>query len=227
MRAGIGTAIRQWGKALFERFFRRRAKKQVPVFGELRAKALEATPTSLGLGPTSVLPHVFGAIMETGYDPVVATLVVFADGSVSLYFSTGGGIIGAGQHQAVRNAADAFLESAESFHSQLQRTQQTPLPGPGRTRFYLRTFDGTLTAEAEERTLGEGASRAIQPFPCGARSNRQHPTNSRTRCPLRAPCNSRPAQGAGLKSQVGARPPPQKSLALAVCGTWSTASERE
>src|SRR3989442_12061169 len=141
---------------MFERFFHRRSKSPEAVAGGLRSQALEVTATALGLEPAPGVPHVFGVIMETGYDRAVATLAVFADGAVSLYFSNGGGIIGAGQNQAVRQAADAFLKSAEAFHSQLQPAQETPPPAVGRTRFYLRTFEGTLTAEAEERSLGEG-----------------------------------------------------------------------
>jgi hypothetical protein len=94
--------------------------------------------------------------METGYEGAVATLVVLADGAVSLYLSSGGGVIGAGRHQAVRQAADAFLRAAEGFHPQLERVDKTPIPAVGRTRFYLRTFDGMLAAEAEERTFAEG-----------------------------------------------------------------------
>jgi len=94
--------------------------------------------------------------METGYPEAVASLVAFADGSVSLYFSNGGGVIGAGGHQVVRDAADGFLEAAEACCSQLQAAPDAPLPATGRTRFYVRTFAGTVTAEVDEQELGEG-----------------------------------------------------------------------
>ena len=40
-------------------------------------------------------PDVWGVLMELGLEQGVATMVAFADGTVSLYFSGGGGIIGA------------------------------------------------------------------------------------------------------------------------------------
>jgi hypothetical protein len=141
---------------MFERFFRKRPKSPEAVTSGLRRQAFEVTAADLRLEPTPALPHVFGAIMETGYDLGVATLVVLAEGSVSLYFSGGGGVIGAGRHQAVTKAADALLEAAEAVRSQLQPAQGTPPPAAGRIRFYLRTFEGTLTAETEERSLAEG-----------------------------------------------------------------------
>ena len=140
---------------MFERLFRRQSKSPGPVVGDLRRQALEVKASALGLAPTAELPHVFGAIMETGYFEAVATLVAFADGAVSLYFSNGGGVIGAGGHQAVRDAAGKFLKSAEAFCSQLQAATETPVPIAGRTRFYIRTFAHTLTAEAEEQMLGD------------------------------------------------------------------------
>ena len=52
-----------------------------------------------------------GGLMETGYPRAVATLVVVADGSTSLYLSNGGGTIGAGQHARVRSASAEFMRS--------------------------------------------------------------------------------------------------------------------
>ena len=92
--------------------------------------------------------------METGYPQAVATLVVFADGTTSLYFSNGGGIIGAGAHASVRAAGAQLLAVAEQHLATLEKTAATPLPAVGQVRFYVRTFDGTLTAEAKEQDLG-------------------------------------------------------------------------
>ena len=141
---------------MFDRLLRKHSKKSAAVMGDLRRQALELQAAALGLAPTVELPHVFGAIMETGYPRAVASLVALADGTVSLYISSGGGVIGAGGHQVVREAAGRFLKSAEKFCPQLQPATDTPLPTAGLTRFYIRTFGGTFTAEAEERMLGEG-----------------------------------------------------------------------
>jgi hypothetical protein len=94
--------------------------------------------------------------METGYPEGVATLVVLADGTTSLYFSNGGGVIGAGTHGGVRAAGEMLLSAAEAHLSNFAAVVETPLPEVRRVRFYLRTFTGTMGAEADEKDLGEG-----------------------------------------------------------------------
>lgn len=73
---------------------------------------------------------------------------------MSLYFSNGGGIIGAGEHAPVREVAAKFLSAAAGYVPQAAVAQQFPLPSRGRVRFYLVTPQGTYTAEAAEDDLG-------------------------------------------------------------------------
>jgi hypothetical protein len=71
-----------------------------------------------------------------------------------LYFSNGGGVIGAGQHESVRRTHSLLFKEAEAKLTSFVQTKDTPLPGVGRVRFYLRTFGGTVSAEADEEDLG-------------------------------------------------------------------------
>ena len=120
----------------------------------LREQALTRSASQLGLSPLPDRAHVFGILMETGYAEGVASLVALAEGSTSLYFSNGGGIIGAGEHASVRRALPPFFAAAEAHLTSFTPATSTPLPDQGRVRFYLRTFEGTLTAEADEQDLG-------------------------------------------------------------------------
>ena len=138
-------------------FWSRRKESQDPaeMSRQLRAQALARGAEELGLVPRPEHPNVFGIVMETGYPEAVATLVVFVEGSTSLYFSTGGGVIGAGEHESVRATHRAFFAEAEARLGLFSKAADTPLPAVGRVRFYMRTFGGTLTAEADEQDLGE------------------------------------------------------------------------
>ena len=120
----------------------------------LRAKALEIPPAELKLAPLPERPNVWGVLMETGYDSGVATLATFGEGTTSLYFSTGGGVIGAGAHAPVKAASAAMLSAAEKHLAQFSAVTETPLPDAGRVRFYVRTFDGLRGAEAAQEELG-------------------------------------------------------------------------
>lgn len=61
---------------------------------ELRSMVFNLTPSELGLSPQSFPHQVWGMVMETGMDRGYHALVVLGDGTTSLYFSTGGAVIG-------------------------------------------------------------------------------------------------------------------------------------
>jgi hypothetical protein len=94
--------------------------------------------------------------METGYAEAVATLVSFANGSTSLYFSNGAGMIGGGEHESVANASRLLVATAERYLEELIPTDTFPLPAVGKVRFAVLTFAGSLTAEADEVVLNTG-----------------------------------------------------------------------
>lgn len=85
-------------------FRRKPSRGRAEASRGLRERALAVAALELGLAPTAARPRVWGVVMETGHAEGGATLVVFAEGTTSLYFSNGGGIIGAGEHAIVRTA---------------------------------------------------------------------------------------------------------------------------
>jgi hypothetical protein len=148
-----------------------REKKPTPaeVSQGLREQAFLVEPAQVSAKGSPENPQTWGLIMETGYPKAVASLVAFCDGTTSMYFSSGGGVIGAGQHAAVREASKALLASADACLEDFAPATAHPLPGAGRVRFYARTFDGLKFAEAEEKELGEGRHRLSPLFHAGHR----------------------------------------------------------
>jgi hypothetical protein len=124
------------------------------VYLDLRRALFRLDPARVGLSREHGCGEVWGLLMETGYPQVVVTLVAVADGTISLYFSNGGGTLGLGAFPGPRKASETLLQTAPGFVSLCQPTVDHPLPGCGNTRFYLLTFDGVLTAEAKEEDLG-------------------------------------------------------------------------
>jgi hypothetical protein len=119
----------------------------------LRNLILELTPDSLGLDAASD-SQVIGMLMETGYPDAVVTLVAVWDGAASLYFSNGGGIIGAGEHESVALVSKALVACAGEYLSAASLTEEFPPPAKGNVRFYFVTKGGVYTAEADEDDLG-------------------------------------------------------------------------
>src|SRR5690242_20481121 len=125
-------------------WFRRKTKVDpAETMRGLRQPALDVSAPELGLDATAA-QQVWGLLMETGYPVGVASLVTFLEGTTSLYYSKGGGIIGAGEHAPVRAASTAFLAAANAHLADFSPTRETPLPSVGRVRFYVRVGDRLL-----------------------------------------------------------------------------------
>jgi hypothetical protein len=137
-------------------WFQKKAKPDPSaVTRDLREQAFTIAPADVGITPEAGHQRVWAIVMETGYPEAVASLVAIADGTTSLYFSNGGGIIGAGQHDAVRRVVARFIDLVDQNADALPTVDVHPLPDVGRVRFYARTFKGLRAFEASGIELGE------------------------------------------------------------------------
>lgn len=137
------------------------------VMQGLRMQALALKAEDIGLSRANFPKDVWGILLETGYENGAFSLVVLGDGTASLYFSTGGGIIGAGQHDAVRKASGNLLAGASQFASLAKPTETYPLPATGQVTFYFLSYTGVLSYSAKEIELGEGRDRMSSLFHAG------------------------------------------------------------
>jgi hypothetical protein len=144
------------------------SKKETPyevaeIYSDLRNQVLTLDPNAIKIRHAEAFPNVWGVVMETGYAQAVSTLIALGDGTVSLYFSNGGGIIGVGQHEQPRLAAIELFQLAQGFVEEMNTTTEFSLPRQSHTRFYLLTFAGVLSVEEKEDTLGSGR-HALSPL---------------------------------------------------------------
>jgi len=98
------------------------------VYQGLRAMAMGVTPEQLGIEGEVPDGTLLGAIFEVGFETGTATLVALVDGTTSLYFNTGGGIIGAGVHDTVRAASQAFMAAVFKASQQFFPGEPPALP---------------------------------------------------------------------------------------------------
>ena len=126
------------------------------VYSALRNQALSTNRTDNGISAPSPAAPGWGILMETGYDVATATLFALIDGTTSLYFSNGGGMLGGQGHEAVRKANAAFINQANRSSQHLKRCETFPLPEAGHTIFYVLTDSGVVTGGAPENDLGYG-----------------------------------------------------------------------
>jgi len=129
------------------------------VMAGLRQMALDLKPEEIGLNRSNFPKEAWGLLFETANTSGTYTLVVLADGTASLYFSNGGGIIGAGQHESVRKASANLLAGANQFYSSATRVSEFPMPEAGFSNFYFLTYGGVFRYGAKEIDLGEGRDK--------------------------------------------------------------------
>lgn len=128
------------------------------VFERLRGQVLRLDPADAGMPPTPGSPRIWGGMMEMGYPKGAATLVCLRDGTTSLYTSSGGGIIGGGEHAPVVSANAVFLAGLAAHLVTMRPNTDESLPTAGRVVFRVLTYDGPLTSEAASDDLGYGRS---------------------------------------------------------------------
>jgi hypothetical protein len=129
------------------------------VYVGLRDTILSLDPTSVGIHQTAATPNVWGVVMDWSLDDAVATIVSLADGTTSMYLSTGGGSLGAGEHPAAAAASLSAVRLAETMLDDFPGATGSPLPPRGRTALTLLTFSGLRRFEDDNAAFENDASR--------------------------------------------------------------------
>lgn len=95
-------------------------------------------------------------VMDVNVDGTVISVMSSAEGDASIYLSSGGAMIGGGQHANVRSRAISFANEAAKHKAEMQPVKDYPYPEAGKVRFYLRVRDGVFVAEATRSELEAG-----------------------------------------------------------------------
>jgi len=122
------------------------------MYRSLRGRLFMTDPASLGLTPDGD-DRFWGVMADIGVEKGVVSLVVLRDGTISLYFSNGGGIIGLGQHDEMHAKADLVLELAEQFTLEGPDADKESYPSDGSTTFTFLGYKGVRGIEVEDGEL--------------------------------------------------------------------------
>ncbi len=130
----------------------------------LRNRAFSVSPEELGLPHSKDKTFVYGVIMDWGMDGATVSTVAYQTGDASLYLSTGGGVIGGGQHQNVSTASKQFVSLAQTFLDKAKKTASTPLPLADEVKFYLLTNKGIYVGQDEMKNFENSSSAWLKLF---------------------------------------------------------------
>ncbi len=126
-------------------------KADPAIYRKLRENALKPRPHDIANG------GVHAVLMDWNVGNGTATVLAAADGSASIYLSSGGGYIGGGQKfPEIRDAALQGIQFATSLLSQFKRSETIDLPKNGEVFFYLTNNTGLHLAVANEAALKAG-----------------------------------------------------------------------
>lgn len=127
------------------------------MYEGLRRMALTLPPAEAGVKPDEQHREVWAVVVDLAPDAGTATLVGMADGSTSMYTSTGGGMIGGGRHERVAAETHRLLTKAEWLLDSIPPATSFPLPGPGAVAFHVRTYEGSHSVTVTEEDLVGGS----------------------------------------------------------------------
>lgn len=111
-------------------------KEQNPYM-DMRKMALEVTAEQLGLQIPNDSIKVYGIITDLDMNGGTVTIVTYVTGDTSIYLSSGGGYIGAGQHESVRKVAKEFVDNGHLISFKGKQYENTDLPTNGNANFYF------------------------------------------------------------------------------------------
>jgi len=134
------------------------------AFDGLRDMAFSATPEKLKLSLPNDRTIVYGIIMDWEMSGGTATIVSYQTGDASIYLSSGGGVIGGGQHESVNSAAKRFVNLGQSFLDKATKTEKTTLPETDGIKFYLLTNKGVFVGQEQMKNFENRSSTRLPLF---------------------------------------------------------------
>lgn len=119
----------------------------------LTCKSKDAFGAGTGMHPSAI----WGLVMEVSYDDGTISVVSLIDGTASMYISTGGGIIGAGEDDNIGGLSSTIASGGGTFFARYgEPVTDFPVPATDHVHFYFLSDAAVLkTDEYTETALGE------------------------------------------------------------------------
>lgn len=133
-------------------------------YQDLRNMAFNVTPEQLQLSIPSDQAKVFGVIMDWDIGDGVVSLISYGTGDASMYLSSGGGVIGGGQHENVSKASKEFVSKAQNYLDKSLKTDTSLLPDKNCVKFYFLTNKGKFVAQETMNNIENNSSEWLDFF---------------------------------------------------------------
>lgn len=122
--------------------------KENPFLG-LRSMAFSTSPQQLSLKIPDNKTQVYGIILDWDLGDAIATIIGFETGDASMYLSSGGGVIGGGQHDNVRNVVKPYIKMGQDFLDKAVKSDTNTLPDKNCIKFHFLTNKGIYSVQEQ------------------------------------------------------------------------------
>ncbi|MBK7307813.1 MAG: hypothetical protein IPI88_12815 [Chitinophagaceae bacterium] len=123
--------------------------------------ALNVTPEQLQLSFPVDQTKVFGVVMDWDLGDGTMTLSTYQTGDASIYLSSGGGVIGGGQHANVSKASKEFISMAQNYLDKSSKVATTTLPDKDCFKFYFLTNKGKYVVQENIDNIENKTSKLL------------------------------------------------------------------
>ena len=131
---------------------------------QMRKMALDVTAEQLGFKIPEDSIKVYGIVTDLDMDGGTATIVTYLTGDASIYLSSGGGFIGAGQHESVRKVTKKFVENGHLISFKGEKFENPDLPTKGNANFYFLSNMGKTRITESMSKMENGNSEYSKLF---------------------------------------------------------------
>jgi hypothetical protein len=125
--------------------------KEMSTYLGMRNLALTVSAAKAGEPSTAKPNEPLAVLMDLPTTTRTATIVAYADGTASIYTSSGVGYLGGSQkYPAIHEAAVKMLAAGRRAQAKMQITRQFPLPDQREIVFYVVMENGVFTARVPQ-----------------------------------------------------------------------------
>jgi len=134
-------------------------------YEDLKRLAYSTQYNQLNLPNANGREVLYGTLIDWDYEgKAIVTIVAFKTGDVSLYFSTGFVIIGAGQHENIKQAGQKFIKKAEMLLPSASNIDTALTAEKGTVKLYLLTNKGKYTIKDKMENIYNHTSKLSEMF---------------------------------------------------------------
>jgi len=163
---GFAYSVKYGNKAKKEiaKFNQSENETEQNPYNDIRNLAFSVTAEQLGIQIPNDSIKVYGIISDIDMNGETVTIITYLSGDASIYLSSGGGFIGAGQHESVQKVTKEFVANGHFSFFKGEKFDKPDLPLSGHANFYFLSNMGQTKITESISKMENGKSEFSKLF---------------------------------------------------------------